>query len=387
MCMHLRFLIMIICALMATGPSGFTAKAMAQQSESATPASFTIVSEPSGDIRRALTASKDLAVGESRFWLGYRFDLRSGVRLANITIEHGGGITIYHRHSDWYEDDDLETATLRALNKLGDETAKAKLRQHQIDDDSDNWGVFFLVEARTLKAVKIRLLNFARKTAFDGRPVFWLASASTEASFRFLTGMISSDKYQKRVVDAAIFVLSLHEHKDVISYLSGLASGDRYQGIRESAVFWLGNIPAEESVVALVELYRHERERKMKEKLIFSMSRHGSNRSVSVLIDIAKHDTEEVLREKAIFWLGQMAGRKTLAALGGIVKNDENTAIKTRAVFAISQHPDEHQAADMLMEIARSNPNPEVRRKAMFWLAQMGDERAVDFFKEILTKQ
>ncbi len=35
---------------------------------------------------------------------------------------------------------------------------------------------------------------------------------------------------------------------------------------------------------------------------------------------------------------------------------------------------------------ARSHPDPEVRRKALFWLGQSGDPRALALFEELLTK-
>ncbi len=37
-----------------------------------------------------------------------------------------------------------------------------------------------------------------------------------------------------------------------------------------------------------------------------------------------------------------------------------------------------------LIDVARTNTNPAVRKQAMFWLAQSGDPRAVEFFAEIL---
>jgi HEAT repeat protein len=38
----------------------------------------------------------------------------------------------------------------------------------------------------------------------------------------------------------------------------------------------------------------------------------------------------------------------------------------------------------LLIEVARTNRNPEVRRKAVFWLGQSRDPRALDFIEEIL---
>jgi hypothetical protein len=41
----------------------------------------------------------------------------------------------------------------------------------------------------------------------------------------------------------------------------------------------------------------------------------------------------------------------------------------------------------MLMDVARNNRNPAVRKQAMFWLGQSHDPRAVKFFEDILLKK
>jgi len=40
-----------------------------------------------------------------------------------------------------------------------------------------------------------------------------------------------------------------------------------------------------------------------------------------------------------------------------------------------------------LMEVARNNRNPQVRKQAMFWLGESKDPRAVKFFEDILTRK
>jgi HEAT repeat protein len=54
-------------------------------------------------------------------------------------------------------------------------------------------------------------------------------------------------------------------------------------------------------------------------------------------------------------------------------------------VFALSQLP-KNEGVPKLMEVARTNKNPEVRRQAMFWLGQSRDPRAIEFFEQILQK-
>jgi len=65
------------------------------------------------------------------------------------------------------------------------------------------------------------------------------------------------------------------------------------------------------------------------------------------------------------------------------IANDPETEVKKRAVFALSQLPKD-EGVPLLIQIARTNRNPEVRKQAMFWLGQSKDQRAIAFFEEIL---
>ncbi len=337
----------------------------------------------------ALKAARKLADGSDEFWFGYSFELRGDINLYDIYIDRGGQVNFMHgsRSYHYHEDEDVETVTLRALSQLGDKSAQQELesRRRFIRDDFD-WGLFFLIDAKSLRVKRLQLFNFDSRDRFGQPPVVWLPEVSNDISLAFLQNIIEEDAYRGSVIKPAVFVLSLHEHAGGIPYLTRLAASELDPDIRKTAAFWLGQIPKSESLKSLVELYGQEQNSEMKEKLIFAISQHDSERAVSILIDIAEKDSDSQVREKAIFWLGQMAGKRTLQALGNIVDYDPETEIKTKAVFAISQHGDKQEAADMLISIARDHPNPEVRRKAMFWLGQMGDERAVRLFKEILTQ-
>jgi hypothetical protein len=54
-------------------------------------------------------------------------------------------------------------------------------------------------------------------------------------------------------------------------------------------------------------------------------------------------------------------------------------------VFSLSQLPKD-EGVPLLINVARTNKNPEVRKQAMFWLGQSRDPRAIEFFAEILKK-
>lgn len=91
------------------------------------------------------------------------------------------------------------------------------------------------------------------------------------------------------------------------------------------------------------------------------------------------------LRESAIHWVGRRAAAEAVEGLGGIVRDPtEEDRVRQAAVFAISQLPDD-QAIPMLIDVVRTMDDARVVSRALFWLAEFDDPRAVGLFEEILT--
>ena len=92
-------------------------------------------------------------------------------------------------------------------------------------------------------------------------------------------------------------------------------------------------------------------------------------------------------RHDATFWVGRFAAAKLsgngedLAAADN--DGDEGDDARGAAVFALSQLRG-HAGVEPLLQVARTNRDPAVRRKAIFWLGESGDPRAIAFSREIL---
>lgn len=105
------------------------------------------------------------------------------------------------------------------------------------------------------------------------------------------------------------------------------------------------------------------------------------------LLAIAKNSSAPTSNRKdAVFWLSQEAGDAATKGLSELADDeDQDREVRDQAVFALSQLPDD-KGVPILIRLARSNKDPKVRRKALFWLGQSDDPRALALFEEILTK-
>ncbi|OLC45007.1 MAG: hypothetical protein DMD29_02380 [Gemmatimonadetes bacterium] len=94
----------------------------------------------------------------------------------------------------------------------------------------------------------------------------------------------------------------------------------------------------------------------------------------------------EHTRRSAVFWLGQAAGEAATRGLADLVDDSTGSReVRNAAVFALSQRPRD-EGVPALIRVVRTNRDPDVRRKALFWLGQSGDPRALALFEELLIK-
>lgn len=109
------------------------------------------------------------------------------------------------------------------------------------------------------------------------------------------------------------------------------------------------------------------------------------------LLQIARRESgaERRKHSEATFWLGRYAASKMTGSVDpfGADERDESEQedVKGNAVFLLSQMRGQ-EGVNSLIDVARTNKDPYVRSKALFWLGESRDPRAIDVFEEILRK-
>lgn len=325
----------------------------------------------------------------ARYWTAYAFDVRPGV---SVDMDWNGKRT-----------------SVDGVNLSFNSTRETR-----------NLGVFLLRESNDASVTRVEVYNLDRAREYSGYRVYWLGRAGNEESLNLLRGLVEDHNYKTaaRVSEHATMAIALHDDARVAGMLKNFARQSSVEKARTSAVFWLGQVGGEtpfladlarnesedrevrkqaafaigiskdsDAISTLQNLHTSVTNRDVKEQIIFAASiNEDKDAAVNFLIDVAGKDNDLESRKKAIFWLGQKAGERSLNALKDTLDSaDSDTEIQKQAVFAISQRS-KGESVPLLIKIARTHANPAVRKQAIFWLGQTGDERAVDFFKEILLK-
>ena len=259
---------------------------------------------------------------------------------------------------------------------------------HSEAEESGPAGIFLLYRMSDGKSrmVDSNIFDPDRSFVFEDIPLYWLGEANAAESFAFLTNHFEHGGTVNLQNDL-IFVISMHDSSKVTPFLKGVALGTYTTKTRKNAIFWMGNQKTPESYRALKEISAKVRGTELRKQVVFAYSLVGQEEAIQEMIRIAREDKDREVRKNAIFWLGQKASDEAAAALQGLVEeSDEDVDLKKSAVFAISQLPKD-RSIPLLISIAKTHPNSALRKNAIFWLGQTGEEEALQFFEEILLKK
>jgi HEAT repeat protein len=281
----------------------------------------------------------------------------------------------------------------QAIHRLGqfdnEQTVEELMKIYAADRDGDvRQGVLHALSQMSNQRAHARLLEIARAGEdIDARTqaIHWLGQRREEGTLDELMSIYNADR-NRDIRQKILHSLSQMEGPRAHAKLVEIARGADDPEVRQQAVHWLGQGRSEAAFEELARLYQAERDNGVKSSILHAYSQMNNPRALDKLFEVARSGENSQLRQQAIHWLGQKAGERSLAALRDMANSsDADTDVQVQVVHAISQRP-AGEAVPLLIQLARTHRNPEVRRMAIHRLSQTGDPRAVEFLREVLTK-
>jgi len=164
-----------------------------------------------------------------------------------------------------------------------------------------------------------------------------------------------------------------------------IARSDTNPELRKTAIRVLSE-RGEAVVDDLLKLFDSEQATDVKRAVLQTLSEIKSPRVEDKLFEVAKSNDNVDVRRQAIRLLGERVSKRSLDFLSATAQsNDGNGEVQVQAVRAISERRAE-ESVPLLIKIARTHQNPMVRKQAIRSLGESGDPRAIEFFREVLTK-
>ena len=120
------------------------------------------------------------------------------------------------------------------------------------------------------------------------------------------------------------------------------------------------------------------------EMALMILARSDSPRATDALLDLADDPgVDPEVRAMALFSAGTH-GKVDVTRLRTIYQTTDSRDLKLQVCHVLSQMNDEPGALDLLLDIARTEPDPEIRENVIFWIGQFDDQRAADALVEII---
>ena len=192
---------------------------------------------------------------------------------------------------------------------------------------------------------KIRFVGSGCRIDAGGLSFTWLTDANADDSVAWLASLATPE--HKHITDEALAAIAMHETAKATAVLEGFAASSNPLWLREKGAFWLGAGRGHDGYLALKKLAA-DPDPEFRKKVSFDLFVSHDPAAIDDLIHMAKTDQNTGVREQAIFWVGQKAGAKAISMLKDTVENDPEVGVKKKAVFAISQLPKDEAVPELL---------------------------------------
>ena len=286
----------------------------------------------------------------------------------------------------------MKVAALNALQRMDPAKARPVLRRVLARRDTASTCLrrkaVFLVAQQNEPGTEELLLESVRNdpdSEVRRQAVFWLSQVGTDQAVSALDSVLRFSQDQE-IRERAVFALSQHGSARAQQALRSYAErSDVPEELRAKAIFWLGQNQSAENAAFLRNLYGKLKTRELRKRVLFSLSQMGGEENGRWLLGVARDTSQGIeVRKQALFWAGQ--GGVSVGELTRLYGNVSDRRMREQLIFVYSQR-NEPEALDKLIEIAKRDPDPDLRKRALFWLGQSEDSRAVEALQEIIEQR
>jgi HEAT repeat protein len=203
-----------------------------------------------------------------------------------------------------------------------------------------------------------------------------LMTADPDRAIPMVEKMLASSQSGK-VRDRALFVLAQSGSPKAREVLVRLARSGPDEDTQARAVRYLGQFGGQENGQALVDIYKSSQSPKVRKAVLQAFMLGGDR---ARLLEVARTETSPELKREAIQQIGVSGGRDELWQMYQTETSVEAKKAILNALFVGGGH-------DRLAELARKETDPGLRREAIQKLGLTGAENSAATLKQLYTSE
>jgi HEAT repeat protein len=270
-------------------------------------------------------------------WMAYHFQARDGVQIGPSS-------------GFFYRDDDGIRLSSR--------------------NNPDGAAIFLLAETtgNRVSVTRVKTLDISEPYLFENRPVYWLGNADTAQSLAQLESVMRADAENKILARNVLRAISSHNSPRVVPLLKETALRDQTFDIQRAAISGLARVGTRESLDALDELFSAIKNVSLRQEVVKAYASTGARTSEKRVLErltvIAKSSDEIAVRLDAVRLIAGFRGDAITDRLIEIYDRVNQEQIREEIINRLVRS-DDRKASDKLLSIAKDDPNPNLRQKAV----------------------
>jgi len=275
-------------------------------------------------------------------------------------------------------------------------TQNFKRRGCSLADRDNSWGtsdtfdrsgatdLYVLVETKDGRPSRVRVVSSSCPIDGADRRLLWLGPVETGASLAALGRLLDSGVKRDAVEDPALAAIAYHADPRADGLLEKRALDRSLPAeSRKQAIFWAGHARGEAGYRLVERVLTSDPSGDIREHAVFALTQSSVPGAAERIKRVAVEDHDREVRAQALFWLAQSKAEGAGEWIEGRLDVETDDHVREQAVFALSQLED---GTDRLLKVLRSKRDPETTRRALFWLGQSDDPRALQEIEKILAK-
>jgi hypothetical protein len=271
-----------------------------------------------------------------------------------------------------------------------------KRRGCSLADRDNSWGtsdqfkgggsteLYVLVEVKAGSPSRVRVVSGSCPVDGADRRLVWLGSVDSGASLAALSRLLDGNTKEDAVFEPALAAIAYHADARADTLIEKRALDPSLsEDARKQAIFWAGHARGAAGYRLIERVLSSDPSRDIREHAVFALTQSSVPGAPERIKQVAVEDRAADVRAQALFWLAQTNAEGAGAWIVGRLDAEQDDHVREQAIFALSQLKD---GTDWLLKIIRSQREPETIRRALFWLGQSDDPRALQEIEEILDR-
>ncbi len=232
-----------------------------------------------------------------------------------------------------------------------------------------------------------KLLEIARAatehTELRKAAIRTLGNKKGAAAIEPLSGIFASDA-SREIREQALISLSDIEDPRAQDRVIEAARGERDTELRKFAIHRLGDMKGGRAFDELLKIYQSERDTELKQDILRAFGNMADPRARARIVELARGETDAELRKRAIHVLAEDdKNPQTVETLISMYDAEREVEVKADILNALAE-TEQKSALRKVIDVARREPNTELRKKAVSLLGQWKDPDAARFLEELL---